>query len=187
MRSAMVMFVQWYNNIMTNLKNLPVYIKESSKQGKGVFAAKNFNAGELILEIDDRHIITDESALTSEQHQFDLDYLEDKTVIMQEPEKYINHSCDPNTYVKTKNGIRQVLALRNVTQDKEITYDYAINGDNDGTFTCHCGSKNCRDVYQGNFFKLPQELQVHYLPYLDDWFLKKYNAAIEKLELQAKL
>ena len=152
-----------------------VSIRDSLLQGKGVFASRDFGTGEIVLEIDDSHIVTDESHLTPEQHEFDLDYLQDKTVLMQEPEKYINHSCDPNTLVKTKNGKRQVLAVRRIITGDEITYDYSINGDNDGTFVCHCGSKNCRKVYQGNFFKLPIELQKRYLSYLDDWFIKKHK------------
>jgi SET domain-containing protein len=159
-----------------------VYLKDSPMQGKGVFAARAFTIDELVLEIDDSHVVTDEHILTPEQHEFDLDYLEDKTVLMQEPEKYINHSCDPNTYVKTQNGVRQVLAMRNIAEGEEITYDYSINGDNDGTFICNCGSEKCRSVYQGDFFKLPIPLQLQYLPYLDNWFIRKHQDRIDLLK-----
>ena len=33
---------------------------------------------------------------------------------MQEPEKYINHSCNPTVYVKAENGMRNVYAMRNI-------------------------------------------------------------------------
>lgn len=158
-----------------------VFVSVSPKQGKGVFASKDFCAGDTVLSIDDTHIVEDESTLTQKQHAFDLDYLEDKTVIMQEPEKYINHSCDPNTYVKTIDAVRYVVAMKDIRKGEEITYDYSINGDNDGTFTCHCGSKNCRGTYQGNFFMLPIEIQKKYLPYLEDWFTKKHEHEIEKI------
>lgn len=159
-----------------------VYVSHSETQGKGVFASKNFKKGETILTIDDSHVVTDETQLTKEQHAFDLDYLSDKTVLMQEPEKYINHSCDPNTYTRTHNGVQHVLAMKEIKKDEEITYDYSINGDNDGTFVCHCGSKKCRGNYQGNFFKLNKELQIRYLPYLDEWFRKKYEREIRKIK-----
>lgn len=100
---------------------------------------------------------------------------------MQAPEKYINHSCDPNVFVKSENGARKVYAMRDIPQGEEIAYDYSINGDNDGMFECHCGSKHCRKIYQGNFFKLPKTLQRKYLPYLDDWFVKKHNFEIREL------
>lgn len=172
----------WYT---LEMKNSFVYVSSSPLQGTGVFVEHDFSVGEVVLEIDDSHVVTDESKLTPEQHEFDLDYLEDKTILMQAPEKYINHSCDPNVYVKTKDAIRQVLAMKDIPKGEEITYDYTINGDNEGTFICHCGSKNCRKIYQGDFFKLPKELQLHYLPYLDDWFVRKHNDKIEKLKESA--
>ena len=162
-----------------------VSVKESKTQGKGVFALHDFKKGDVVLQIDDSHVVEDEANLTSEQHELELDYLADKTVVMQEPEKYINHSCDPNTYVKTRNGVREVLAMRDIGQGQEITYDYSINGDNDGTFSCTCGTARCRGVYQGNFFKLPHELQLEYLSYLDDWFVKKHQKEIERVQLES--
>lgn len=159
-----------------------VRVAESSKEGQGVFAKRNFNEGDVVLEIDDTHVIENENTLTSEQHAYDLDYLEDKIVLMQSPEKFINHSCDPNTYTKTEDGIRRVIAMRNIKEGEEITYDYSVNGDNDGTFSCHCGSERCRKTYQGDFFKLPKELQIRHLPYLDNWFKNKHKDKIEELD-----
>ena len=37
-----------------------------------------------------------------------------KVVLMQPPERYINHSCDPNSFVKTIDGVRHVLALLDI-------------------------------------------------------------------------
>ncbi len=87
-----------------------VEVKKSAKQGKGVFACRDFREGDFVLKIDDSNVVTDESKLTKEQHEFHCDYFSDKIVLMQEPEVYINHSCDPNVYVKTKNGVRNVYA-----------------------------------------------------------------------------
>jgi hypothetical protein len=158
-----------------------VVVKKSRISGKGVFAARSFKKGDEILEIDDSHVVTDPSKLTKEQYEF-LDYLADgKIVFMQIPERYINHSCDSNSYDKTVKGTRKVIAIRGIKKGEEITFDYSINGYNEGTFKCHCGSKNCRGIYQGNFFKLPKALQKKYLPYLDDWFLKQYKDDIKRL------
>lgn len=160
-----------------------VEVKNSTIQGKGVYATKNFNEGEIVLEIDDSHVVNDVNSLTKEQFELHCDYLSNGLIIlMQEPEVYINHSCDPNTYVKTINGVRKVLAMREIKVGDEITYDYAINGENAGTFNCKCGAKNCRRIYNGNFFKLSKELQLKYLPYLDDWFVQNHLSEIEKLK-----
>jgi SET domain-containing protein len=146
-----------------------VVVKRSGISGKGVFASRGFRKGEMILEMDDSHVVADPSKLTKEQYEFELDYLAGgKIVVTQAPERYINHSCDPNSYVKTVNGVRMVFAMRDIKKGEEIVGDYSINGYNEGTFKCRCGSKNCRGVYQGNFFKLPKTLQKKYLQYLDD-------------------
>jgi len=71
--------------------------------------------------------------------------------------------------------------MRGIKNEEEITFDYSINGYNDGTFGCRCGSKNCRGIYQGNFFKLPKLLQKKYLPYLDDWFVEQHKEKIDEL------
>jgi len=126
-----------------------VVVKESRISGKGVFSNRSFRKGEVILEMDDSHVVTDSSKLTKEQHEFELDYLADgKIVVMQAPERYINHSCDPNSYVKTIRGIRKAFAMRDIQKGEEIVGDYSINGHNEGTFECRCGSENA-----GSFIK----------------------------------
>jgi hypothetical protein len=157
-------------------------VKKSRISGKGVFSNRSFRKGEVILEMDDSHVVPDPTRLTKEQHELELDYLAyGKIVIMQAPERYINHSCDPNSYVKTVSGIRKVVAMRDIQKGEEIVGDYSINGYNEGTFKCRCGSENCRGIYQGNFFKLPKNLQKKYLPYLDDWFRKQFKDEIDSL------
>ncbi len=46
--------------------NKDVEVRKSSKQGKGVFACRDFRDGDFVLTIDDSHIITDESKLTKQ-------------------------------------------------------------------------------------------------------------------------
>lgn len=157
-----------------------VVLKRSKIQGNGVFANRDFKKNETILLIDDSDVVADPSKLTEKQFQFDCDYLANgKVVLMKEPERSINHSCDPNSYVKTIDNIRHVLAMKNIKKAEEITFDYSINSSNEGTFVCYCGRKNCRKVYQGNFFKLPRELQIKYLPYLEDWFVEQFREQIK--------
>ena len=159
-----------------------VAVRKSSIQGLGVFALKDFEAEEAILIIDDSDVIADPSKLTKHDHEFELDYLENgKIVRMKAPEKYINHSCDPDSYAKTINGARKIFALRKITAGEEITYDYSMNDYSEGTFKCHCGAENCRKIYQGNFFKLPREIQTKYLPYLEAWFKNEHRDEIDLL------
>jgi D-alanine-D-alanine ligase len=57
-----------------------------------------------------------------------------------------NHSCDPNTAF---DGL-DVLAIRDIKKDEELTLDYAqFLDENMEPFQCQCGSKNCRGLIMG--------------------------------------
>jgi hypothetical protein len=158
-----------------------VTVGVSGINGRGVFAAARFPAGSLILAIDDSHIVDAEHPVPpGEEHH--CDYLKHgKTVWMQIPERHINHSCDPNVYVRTENGIRQVVAIRVIDAGEEIAYDYCINGYGDTVWTCHCGGTRCRHTIYSDFFRLPLEVQKEYLPLLDEWFVEEYAAEVAAL------
>ena len=100
---------------------------------------------------------------------------------MQSPERHINHSCDPNVFVRTINGVRYVFALRSIAVNEETTYDYCINGYGDTLWECRCGSARCRKLIHSDFFHLPLTLQLEYLPLLDDWYVAEYREQVEQL------
>ncbi len=161
--------------------NKNVVVKKSKIHRQGVFAAKKFIKDEPILDIDDSHVVSDTSKLTKKNHDFDLDYLaNDKIIWMQPPEKYINHSCNPNCYIKTVRGIRTVIAMRDIKKGEEIVYDYSMNGWGDATFKCNCGSKNCRKIWHADFFKLPLSIQRKYSSYQEDWFKEQIKEKLYK-------
>jgi SET domain-containing protein len=56
---------------------------------------------------------------------------------------YINHSCDPNAFMKTLYGHVLFFALRDINPGEEITIDYEQTLLPDSR-RCHCGSRNCR-------------------------------------------
>jgi len=158
-------------------------VRASKIHGVGLFALRDFEDGEVILDYDDSNIVRDTSILTDHDWDFNTDFLENgKVVLAKEPERSKNHSCDPNSYDKTIDGVRRLVAMRHIKGGEEITGDIAMNGYNDGTLECHCGSSNCRKIPQGNFFKLPKDIQIKYLPYLDDWFKNEHRQEIESLE-----
>ncbi len=156
--------------------NENVVVKKSQIHGKGVFTTRNFLRDGAILDVDDSHMVTDTSKLTKENYDFDLDFLANGKIIwMQPPEKYINHSCEPKVYFKTIGGVRKVYAMRDISKGEELASDYSINGWGDATFSCNCGSENCRKIWRADFFKLPVFLQRKYLPYLEDWFKLQFK------------
>jgi len=161
--------------------NKKVFVKDSLIEGKGVFVIQNIPKSETVLIVDDSHEVSNPETVPKE-HKEHMDYLANgKIILMQSPEVYINHSCDPNTYTKTINGKRHVIAMREIRSGEEITYDYAINGDYEWGVACKCGSLNCRGVINPDFWKLPQKRQKEYLPYLDDWFIEKHKDKVQSL------
>ncbi len=161
-----------------------VTVNESSINGKGVFASENIAKGELILAIDDSRVVTPELPLIESKGEFEYhcDYLAGgKVVLMLFPERHINHSCDPNTFVKTLLGIRYVFALQPIAAGDEVTYDYCINGFGDTLWQCNCGSPRCRKNIHSDFFHLPYDLQIEYLPLLDSWYIEEHKEKVQKL------
>jgi uncharacterized protein len=56
---------------------------------------------------------------------------------------YINHSCQPNAYMRTTRGRLIFMALRDIHPGEEITVDYIATLHPD-TKRCHCQAANCR-------------------------------------------
>jgi hypothetical protein len=58
---------------------------------------------------------------------------------------YVNHSCDANCGIR---GEITVVAMRDIKKGEEITQDYGLLYNEDYSFKCNCGSKNCRGLLQ---------------------------------------
>lgn len=148
-------------------------VGESSIHGLGVFAVRAFSKGDCLLAIDDSRLVTADAPLRESAGEFShhSDYLMGGTVVlMQPPERHINHCCDPNTSVSTREGVRYVIARRDIAAGEEITMDYCVNSAGDTVWVCRCGSPRCRHNIHSDFFHLPLELQLAYLPLLDGWY-----------------
>jgi SET domain-containing protein len=164
---------------------MQVRIDKSTIQGSGVFSTREIKLGDYILQINDSRVKDDLNPLKPElgEHEYHCDYLAaGKVILMKSPERHINHSCDPNTYVKTLASIRQLIALRNISSEEEITYDYCINCHGGEVWQCNCGSNQCRKTIVSGFFDLPLELQLNYLNLLDDWFINEHYEKIVLLK-----
>ena len=165
-----------------------VIVAASQIHGRGVFATRDFAAGAIILPIDDSRVVDDEHPLRPElgEHDYHCDYLAGgKVVLMRSPERHINSSCDPNTYVKTLAGVRHVVARKVIKAGEEITYDYIIDCHGGMVWQCSCGSPRCRGTIVSSFFELPVELQLEYLPWLNEWFIAEHREQVEALRRRA--
>jgi uncharacterized protein len=162
-----------------------VEVKDSGIRGKGVFAARRIAAGDAILRIDDSVVVTKDDPTLGPLiggEPDHCDYLPDGTVIlMQEPERYINHSCEPNVYCYAAGTERFVLAMHGIPAGDELAFDYAI-GEVDGDWLdCRCGARTCRGRHRSDFFALSEAKQLEYLPYLSFPFAEMHRQRIIEL------
>jgi SET domain-containing protein len=127
------------------MKTDQVKIQDSKIEGKGVFALKNFKRGETVLHWDISHTITDDALekLPANEKRY-ISSLNSKNVLTQEPERYVNHSCEANTYAKDFSDI----AKRDIKKDEEITADYSEEMPRGEKMVCRCGSKSCRKIIE---------------------------------------
>jgi len=163
-----------------------VVVKPSSVHGKGVFATTDFEAGDVILNFDDSRLVTDDNPLREGEHAYHCAWLPDGRVVYgQEPERYTNHSCDPSVYIKETDGARYFVARRAISAGEEITCDYSIDNTGDVWWQCSCGGARCRKTIYNDFFRLPLEIQIEYLPYLTQAYRERFSEQVEKLEQRA--
>jgi SET domain-containing protein len=57
--------------------------------------------------------------------------------------RFINHSCDPNVFIRCTPQRAEFYARRAIRMGEELTCDYGESQHN-GTLPCRCGAANCR-------------------------------------------
>jgi len=119
---------------------MDVIVKKSKIHGIGVFAVRDFKKGEIVLHWKPKYLPLSVKDTFSDVEKHYIYILEDKIRVMQEPEKFVNHSCDNNTYVIDECDV----AIRDIKEGEEITANY----DNDGIteFECKCGTDKCKKI-----------------------------------------
>lgn len=117
-------------------------IKKSKIDGSGVFASRDFKAGEIVLKWNVSNKITKNKIkhISSSDKKY-ISYFDGSCFLMQPPERFVNHSCDPNTFPKDFCDI----AKRDIKKGEEITTNY-LDVCNEINMKCNCGSKNCKGV-----------------------------------------
>ena len=162
-----------------------VVARGSQIEGLGVFAERRFDAGEVVLLIDTSRVVDEEHPLhpeLGEQEEHCTQLPGGRVVLLPPPERYLNHSCDPNSYLKTLGGELQVVARRPIPSGEEVTLDYLINTHGGSRWQCRCGTGRCRGLLEESFLDLPLELQQEYVPLLEEWFVEQHAEAVSLLE-----
>lgn len=153
-----------------------VEIRANSLNGKGIFAKENIKKGEIVF-IKGGHILTrDEifsSGVINSYFPISDEYYLGATNKDEEDQikLYQNHSCNPNVGL---HGEITFIAMRDIEKDEELTVDYAFIDNEDYSFECTCGSKNCRKTITGFDWKI-KELQDKYYEYFAQYLKDKID------------
>jgi hypothetical protein len=134
-------------------------IGDAGPKGKGVFAARRTEAGELAWDYAGEERWISDIPKRLWRYCFQVDY--DRYVVPENGSAgwFMNHSCEPNCVIM---GRTRVVALRRIEAGEEVTFDYSTNVGWAGfAMRCKCGSKACRKVVRSYAF-LPAELKGHY-------------------------
>jgi hypothetical protein len=148
----------------------------STIEGRGLIAIAPIAAGEIVA-IKGGHIVTT-AALASlpERLQNSEIQIADgfHLAALQEDEYepvmlFINHSCEPNVGFA---GNIVLVAMYGVSAGEELTTDYALFDDHDGSMECRCGTASCRGTIGGRDWQRP-DLQREYGSYFSSYLLDR--------------
>ena len=82
-----------------------------------------------------------------------------------------NHSCEPNCGF---NGSIKLVAIRDIKEGEELTFDYAFCESLIREFECNCSSPNCRKTIKSTDWQ-NLEIQKKYLDYFSPYLKEKIN------------
>jgi len=148
----------------------------SAIEGRGLIATAPIEAGELVA-IKGGHIVTTAAlrALPERLQNSDIQIADGFHLVALEEAEYepvmlfINHSCEPNVGFA---GNIVLVAMRDVRAGEELTTDYALFDDYDGSMECQCGTLSCRRTIDGRDWQRP-ELQRKYGTYFSSYLLSR--------------
>jgi SET domain-containing protein len=136
---------------MRNDLNYRLKVTKSAIAGKGAFALEKIPAkrklgnmgGEIISYREAQKRVRKQPGNVLFMVEFDNDDIALDASINSNELRYINHSCDPNTYMRRAYSKVEFYSLRLIKKGEELTCDYGETH-HDGKLPCCCGAGNCR-------------------------------------------
>lgn len=164
-----------------------IEVRESPIGGVGVFAVREFSAGETVRQVNIVREVTEDAPLREDLGEVlhHCAYPDGKVVLWGYPDRHVNHSCDPNAYERFDSEASYIVARRAIAAGEEITFDYNVNLSGGSSWPCNCGAARCLGETIGDFFRLPEERQLAYLPLLAPWFIERHRERVEALRAKA--
>jgi len=128
--------------------NFPVKVSKSKIHGNGCYALAKIEAkrkigslaGKIISKREGRLKVKGNPSISLVElwNGKALDASENSNEL-----RYINHSCKPNTYMRTFNNHVEFYTLRKIKTGEELTCNYGLTH-HDGHKICTCGVPGCK-------------------------------------------
>lgn len=131
-------------------------VREAGEKGYGLFAMEEIMKGTLVIEYVGEVITREEcmrrkAKTTTTEHLYFMALDNDRFIDASRKAndaRFINHSCDPNCITELwyvgDEPRAAIVALRDISCDEELSFDYAFQCDGKPKYPCLCGSKLCR-------------------------------------------
>ena len=160
------------------------YEGRSSLGDRGLFTRRAFRRGETVCEFRFVQEIKSRSELEDHPHASieHCTVVDGKLYLVDSPERFLNHSCDPNVYGRFDADGAYLVAVKDLSAGDELTTDYLINNEGGKSWPCACGAFRCRGETGVSFFTLPIAFQTEYAPLLARWFVRRNHAKLRNLE-----
>jgi hypothetical protein len=154
-----------------------IILGDSKIHGKGLIAEKEIQEGETVMIWGGITVPKDKynpdnfheaSIIPVDAHTYlGLPITDDSPTL----DEYLNHSCDPNTWMRDEVTI---VARRKIPAGEEVTLDCAMwDADDSAPYsddgTCSCGTPLCRKNLSHHDWKRPElqkRYEGHFSPYI---------------------
>ena len=147
----------------------------SAISGRGLVAIEPIRRGEVVAVKGGHIVAVDELRSLPERLQNSaVQITDDLHLVAVADDEYeavmlfLNHSCEPNVGFA---GNVVLVAMTDVGAGEELTTDYALFDDYEGSMECCCGRPSCRRRIDGRDWMRP-DLQARYRGYFS-WYLQQ--------------
>jgi uncharacterized protein len=131
--------------------NYPIACKKSRIAGTGAYALAAIPArkkignmeGEIISYREAQKRVKKQPGNVLFMVEFDHEDIALDASVNSNELRFINHSCNPNVYMRRAYRQVEYYALRPIKKGEELTCDYGETH-HEGTLPCKCGAANCR-------------------------------------------
>ena len=125
----------------------PLKVTKSRIAGLGAFAKKPIPARKKIGDLGGVIISMRKARKLIKNKVINLVELDDNTALDASTNpnemKFINHSCNPNTFMRVLKNRVEFYALRTIKKGEELSCDYGETH-HEGQLPCRCSAANCR-------------------------------------------